>query len=164
MLRWVDKWTRRQRVLAALIATLVAVTLPFVEMLVGTKSGLYFDIITAHLPRYSAAWNNWRRGLSPNWWSSIFGGFNALGAGQSGAYYILNAFFAWVSRPLAYRMWFFLHLWLMAAGWSHGVGGGGVRCSGPLSPELGARSADMSSTTSSSCRTRHRSLCSPGCC
>ena len=117
MLRWVDRWTRRQRAIAALIATLVGVTLPFAEILVGTKSGLYFDIITAHLPRYSAAWDNWRRGLSPNWWRSIFGGFNALGAGQSGAYYIPNALFAWVSRPLAYRMWFFLHLWLMAAGW-----------------------------------------------
>jgi len=114
---WLERIGHRRRSQLVLTLTLTVVTLPFVEILLGAKTGLYFDVITAHLPRYTASWENWHDGLSPNWWGSYFGGFNALGAGQSGAFYLPNAVFAWFDAVGAYRLWFFLHLWLMAAGW-----------------------------------------------
>jgi hypothetical protein len=117
MLRWVDKWTRRQRAVAALIATLVAVTLPYVELLFGLKTAMYNDINGAHVPRYEAVWQSLRLGHSPFWWSGILSGHNALGAGQSAIFYLPNIIFGWVSPVSAFRWWFFFHLWLMAAGW-----------------------------------------------
>ncbi|CAB5059550.1 MAG: YfhO family protein [Actinobacteria bacterium] len=117
MLRWVDKWTRRQRVLAALIVTLIAVTLPYVELLFGLKTAMYNDINGAHLPRYEAVWQNLQHGRSPFWWSGILSGHNALGAGQSAIFYLPNVIFGWVPPVTAFRWWFFFHLWLMAAGW-----------------------------------------------
>lgn len=112
-----DRWTHRQRVLAALALTLAVVTLPFIELLLGLRTGMYNDINGAHLPRYVGVWKNLRDGESPFWWGTIFSGQNGLGAGQSAPFYIPNIIFGWVHPVAAFRWWFFAHLWLMAAGW-----------------------------------------------
>ena len=117
MLHWADRWTRRQRVLVGLAVTLVAVTLPYIELLFGLKTAMYNDINGAHGPRYEAVWQNLRQGDSPFWWKGILSGHNALGAGQSAIFYLPNAIFGWISPVAAFRWWFFLHLWVMAAGW-----------------------------------------------
>jgi hypothetical protein len=117
MLTWLDRWTRRQLVLAGLFISLVLVTLPFVEMLLGLRTGMYNDINGAHLPRYVGVWQNLRNGDSPFWWDRILSGVNALGAGQSAVFYAPNAIFGWVNPVTAFRWWFFAHLWLMAGGW-----------------------------------------------
>ncbi len=96
---------------------MIAVSLPFWEMAIGHRTGMWGDIPAAYVPRYIAVWGNLREGQSPNWWRAFFGGFNTLGAGQSGVLYLPNLVFGWLSAVNAYRIWFFAHLWLMAAGW-----------------------------------------------
>jgi len=117
MLRWVDGWTNRRKFWVSLAATLVAVTLPYLELLLGLKTGMYNDINGAHVPRYVSVWQNLRHGESPFWWNGILSGHNALGAGQSAIFYLPNVIFGWVNPVTAFRWWFFFHLWLMAAGW-----------------------------------------------
>lgn len=117
MIGWIRRQSSRRRALLGLGVVLVLVTLPFVEMLLGLKTGMYNDINGAHVPRYISVWHNLRNGESPFWWNKILGGFNALGAGQSAIFYFPNAIFGWVSPVSAFRWWFFAHLWLMAGGW-----------------------------------------------
>lgn len=109
--------SQRQRVRVALAVALVCTTLPFVEVLVGRRTMLWGDSVAAYVPRYAAAWGNIRSGTSPLWWGRMFGGFNTLGAGQSAIFYLPNAIFGWLAPFTAFRVWFFLHLWLMTAGW-----------------------------------------------
>ncbi len=109
--------SQRQRTLVALAISLVCTTLPFVEVLVGRRTMLWGDAVAAYVPRYAAAWDNIRSGTSPLWWGRMFGGFNTLGAGQSAIFYLPNAVFGWLAPFTAFRVWFFVHLWLMTAGW-----------------------------------------------
>ena len=107
----------RWRRLIALAASLLCTTLPFFEVLVGRRTMLWGDSVAAYIPRYTAAWDNVWSGTSPLWWGNMFGGFNALGAGQSAIFYLPNAIFGLLAPLTAFRVWFFVHLWLMTAGW-----------------------------------------------
>ena len=112
-----SRWTRQQRTAAGLLVALVLVTLPFVEILFGLKTGMYNDLTGAHPPRYVAAWANIRAGQSPFWWKTVFAGFNALGAGQSAVFYLPNFVFGWLHPVTAFKVWLFFHLWLGCIGW-----------------------------------------------
>ena len=114
---WTFSRLRRRKVALGLCVALVLVTLPFVEVLFGSRTLVFGDAAPGFLPRWVAAWTDIRHGLSPFWWPNIVGGLNTLGAGQSGIFYLPNAIFGLVAPVLAYRLWFFLHLWLMVAGW-----------------------------------------------
>ena len=78
---------------------------------------MWSDVVAAQVPRYVAVWDNIRHGLSPFWWRNMFGGFNELGAGQSGIFYPPNAIFGFLSPTNAFRWWFFGHIWATTVGW-----------------------------------------------
>jgi len=109
--------SERRRLGLGLAIALVCVTLPFVEVLIGTRTNMWSDVIAAQVPRYLAVWSNIRHGLSPFWWRNMFGGFNELGGGEAGIFYLPNAIFGWTSPENAFRWWFFGHLWVMTVGW-----------------------------------------------
>jgi hypothetical protein len=109
--------SNRRRLWLGLGVALFFVTLPFLEVLIGTRTAMWSDVVAAQVPRYIAVWANLRHGLSPFWWRNMFGGFNTLGGGQSGIFYLPNALFGWLSPMNAFRWWFFGHLWAMTAGW-----------------------------------------------
>jgi hypothetical protein len=106
-----------RRWFASLLGTLAIVSLPFSEVLVGTRTIIWGDSISFHLPRFIAAWSAVRHGRSPFWWNAMFSGLNTLGGGQSAIFYAPNAVFGWFGAATAFRLWFFFHLWLMTAGW-----------------------------------------------
>jgi hypothetical protein len=99
-----------------LAITIVLVTVPFIEVMFGTRTAIWGDV-RAYITRDLETWANIRHGESPFWRNSVFSGFNALGAGQSATFYLPNILFAWLKPVVAFRWWFFLHLWMMAAGW-----------------------------------------------
>ena len=107
----------RRKVWLGLFVALFFATLPFAEVLFGTRTALWSDIIAANVPRYIAVWSNVRHGMSPFWWRNIFGGMNELGGGESGIFYPPNAIFGWISPANAFRWWFFAHLWATTVGW-----------------------------------------------
>ncbi|CAB4799658.1 MAG: YfhO family protein [Actinobacteria bacterium] len=116
MTRQHEEWIRRHRIVLGLSATLLFVTLPFLEVVIGAKTAMFGDINAAHLPRYSAVWDSIRNGNSPFWSGRILGGYNVLGAGQSAVFYPPNFLFDTFSPAVAYRFWMLLHLWLLAGG------------------------------------------------
>jgi len=109
-------WCNRHRYAVALCLTLCLVTLPFIELLLGLRTGMYNDLNGAHPPRYIGVWDNLRDGESPFWWGTMFAGQNGLGAGQSAPFYVPNIIFGWFHPVTAFRWWLFAHLWLMSAG------------------------------------------------
>ena len=97
--------------------TVYLVTIPFLEILIGSRTAMWSDVNAALVPRYAAVWQNIRSGSSPFWWESLSSGFNTLGAGQSAVFYLPNMIFGWINPVAAFRWWLLGHIWFGAIGW-----------------------------------------------
>lgn len=105
-----------RRLALGLFVTLTVATLPYVEVLRGTRSAMYGDVNDLHVPLYLAAWRNIGNGNLPFWSHGTFAGQNLAGSGQSAMFYPVNVLFGWFEPVTAYRWWLLLHVWIAASG------------------------------------------------
>lgn len=106
-----SRWT-----LYALAVTLLAVTIPFWEILTGRATAMYGDVNDHYVPGYVAVWRMIREGVLPFWVPNVFAGQSAVGSGQYAVFYPLNALFGIFEPVMAYKWWTLVHLWLGATG------------------------------------------------
>jgi hypothetical protein len=105
-----------RRVGLGLFVSLAIATLPFIEVLRGTRTAMYGDVNDIHVPLYVAAWRSMGNGNPPFWSNGTFAGQNLLGSGQSAMFYPVNVLFHWFEPITAYRWWLLLHVWIAVTG------------------------------------------------
>jgi hypothetical protein len=102
--------------LVALGAAIALATLPYWEVLLGSRSAMYGDINDSAVPQYLEVWQAIGDGRWPWWTPGVFAGHSMVGAGQYAVFYPLNAIFGVLEPVTAYRWWLLAHLWIGAAG------------------------------------------------
>ena len=105
-----------RRIALGLFVSLTIATLPFIEVLRGTRTAMYNDVNDAHVPLVMAAWRNIGNGNPPFWSPGTFAGQNLLGSGQSAMFYPVNVLFHWFDPVTAFRWWLVLHVWIAVVG------------------------------------------------
>jgi hypothetical protein len=105
-----------RRTAIALAITLVLVTLPLWEVVLGKRTGMYGDTNDMFVPSYVGVWRAISAGHSPWWIPNVFAGVSSLGAGEYAVFYPFNVVFAVLNPVTAYRVWLLLHVWITAAG------------------------------------------------
>jgi hypothetical protein len=91
-------------------------TLPYWEVVLGHRSGMYGDVNDFAVPAYVSVWRAIGAGHLPWWTPAVFGGHSMLGAGQYAIFYPFNALFGLLNPVTAYRIWLLLHIWIAAGG------------------------------------------------
>ena len=110
------RWTGIAWTLAALVGTLVIVTIPFWDVLRGKWTTVMFDVIDYHIPASQGVWRLIREGHNPWWTPNVYAGSSTLGVGQYGTLYPFNALYGYLDAATAQRWWMLSHLWLAATG------------------------------------------------
>ncbi|MFZ4717952.1 MAG: YfhO family protein [Ilumatobacteraceae bacterium] len=108
--------TARATVLRWWALSLVVVTLPFTQLLLGTRTAVQGDNADYHVSLYVWIWRRISDGLTPFWGGFDFAGQNVAGAGQGAIWYPPNVLFAWSDTVAAFRWWTMLHVWCAATG------------------------------------------------
>ncbi len=107
---------RARKTTLAVAITLALVTIPYWDVLAGSRTAMYGDVNDFHVPIYTTVWRTIRAGHWPWWTQNVFGGHSMIGAAQYAVFYPLNAIFGWLDPVVAYRWWMLGHIWIAAAG------------------------------------------------
>jgi len=108
--------TTRRGVALGACASVALVLVPFVGVIVGSRSAMWSDVNNLTVPLYRAVWSAIWSGHWPFWSSLEFSGHNMVGAAQSAIFYPPNIVFGWLSPMAAFRCWLVFHLALAAVG------------------------------------------------
>jgi len=107
---------RSRRSLVSLGLSLLVVTAPFWEVVVGRRTTMYGDVNNFNVPAYIEVWRTIKAGNWPWWTANVFAGHSMVGSGQYAVFYPLNVVFGLFDPVTAYRWWVLGHIWLAVAG------------------------------------------------